>query len=414
MSVLRVGLTIGTILLLACAVALYVERRARWALGYPRTVSRLLGAVFVLAIVSLALGRTLGHEHVGLAVPLGTFGGAVVLGVLISSALLFAVDVARWMGRRFAALGRLGVTAGAAAPASPKATSSDAAARDLPAQPERRVFLSRAAVTGAISLGMGSAFYGTLFGRREYTVETVPIRLAKLPRALDGLTIVQLSDLHVGTYVGDRELGAALDLVQKARADLVVLTGDLLDHDLHYAPTLARFARALESRTRYGVFAIPGNHDYYAGAPTVLARLREAGTHVLLNEHVRIGQGDAALVLAGLDDVAGPDFFGPGPRLGRALAGAPDTLPRVILSHNPTTFARVHPYADLTLSGHTHGGQITLFVNPAELVLRHGLVRGHYVFDESQLYVNRGFGTAGPPARIGSPPEITRLVLTSA
>jgi uncharacterized protein len=83
----------------------------------------------------------------------------------------------------------------------------------------------------------------------------------------------------------------------------------------------------------------------------------------------------------------------------------------VLLSHNPAYFPRSHGQADLTLSGHTHGGQITMFINPAKLVLRHGLVRGHYAFDSSQLYVNRGFGTAGPPARIGSAPEITRLVL---
>jgi uncharacterized protein len=97
--------------------------------------------------------------------------------------------------------------------------------------------------------------------------------------------------------------------------------------------------------------------------------------------------------------------------LSHAFAAAPPDLARVLLSHNPAFFPTSRTHADLTLSGHTHGGQVTLFINPAELVLRHGLVRGHYTVEGSQLYVNRGFGTAGPPARIGSPPEITRLVL---
>jgi hypothetical protein len=113
-----------------------------------------------------------------------------------------------------------------------------------------------------------------------------------------------------------------------------------------------------------------------------------------------------------LDDVVahGP---GRGPDLQRAFAGATPELARVLLSHNPGYFPVSRDHADLTLSGHTHGGQITLFINPAELLLQHGLVRGHYLRGESQIYVNRGFGTAGPPTRVGSRPEVTKLVLTS-
>ncbi|HEX6241955.1 MAG TPA: hypothetical protein VFZ61_13695 [Polyangiales bacterium] len=85
----------------------------------------------------------------------------------------------------------------------------------------------------------------------------------------------------------------------------------------------------------------------------------------------------------------------------------------MLLSHNPGYFPISRTHADLTLSGHTHGGQITLFINPAELLLQHGLVRGHYLRGDSQIYVNRGFGTAGPPTRVGSRPEITKLVLTT-
>jgi predicted MPP superfamily phosphohydrolase len=259
---------------------------------------------------------------------------------------------------------------------------------------------------------MGASFYGTAVGRHDFTLETVPVRLAKLPRTLEGLSIVQLSDLHVGLYVGDAEFARALELVTRAKPDLIVLTGDLLDHDPHYAPQLGRFVRALRERAPRGLFAIPGNHDYYAGVAQVQRTLLEAGAEVLTNRHVLVGDAGGKLVLAGLDDVMAPQYGGAGPKPANALGGAPEDLPRIVLNHNPTYFPQFYAHADLTLSGHTHGGQISLFINPAKLVLSHGYVRGHYSHGASQIYVNRGFGTAGPPARVGSPPEITKLVLT--
>ena len=414
---LRIGFSLGLVLLVASLVAWYVGKRATWAFGLSRPVRRAMGVTIALGFAAAVVSRMLDWEHATLGYVLGAFGGTTLLGVVISSVMLLPVDLARLVlyARRgkSAAPPAADVAASSARTEAPASAPHEDARAETPALPARRDFLVRAAAGSAITFGMGASIYGTLLGRHDYTLETVPIRLAKLPKALDGLTIVQLSDIHVGTFVGERELSAALDLVQSARADLVVMTGDLLDHDLHYAPVLARFARALQSRARYGVFAIPGNHDHYAGAPTVLRLLREAGTEVLLNRHVQIGDAGGRLLLAGLDDVAGPGFMSPGPQPEVAFAGASPDLARVLLSHNPVYFAESRTYADLTLSGHTHGGQITLFINPAELVLSHGLVRGHYHVGESQLYVNRGFGTAGPPSRIGSPPEVTKLVLTS-
>ena len=410
MGVWRISISLAVILVLINVLAWYVGRRAAWALALPRWGQRVMAVMFVLGIAAAFVARTLSHDHAALAEPLGAFGGAVVLGIAITSVLLVPVEIGRALAggvrrlRRFRASRREDARMHDLAP-SPAPT----AVEPLPA---RREFIAQVAAGSALSLGMGSAAYGTLFGRHDYTVETVPIKLEKLPRQLDGLTIVQLSDIHVGTFVGERELAAARALVRDAKPDLVVLTGDLIDHDVHYAPVLARFARALADHARFGVFAIPGNHDHYAGADTVLRHLRGAGTEVLLNRHVRVGGADAAIVLAGLDDVAGPNHGGAGPQLARTFEGAPPELARVLLSHNPAYFPTSHPHADLTLSGHTHGGQISLFINTAALVLRHGLVRGHYSVDGSQLYVNRGFGTAGPPARIGSPPEVTKLVLT--
>ena len=101
-----------------------------------------------------------------------------------------------------------------------------------------------------------------------------------------------------------------------------------------------------------------------------------------------------------------------GPNLDEALRHAPLNLPRVLLCHNPALFPAVADRIDLQLSGHTHGGQVNLGVRPADLLLRHGYIAGRYQRGNAQIYVNRGFGTAGPPARIGAAPEVTKLVLT--
>ena len=356
----------------------------------------MLGAGIAVGFVS----RFISHSPV-LARILGSVGGAVILGILIASVLLLPYEVAEAATKLVRRLRRAKGSERVEVPA------------EVPSAP-RRSFLKQAAVGGAASIGMGASVYGAFVGRHDFTLETIPIRLAKLPRTLDGLSVLQLSDLHVGLYVGEYEFARALEIARRAKPDLIVLTWDLVDHDVRYAPSLGRFARALREMAPRGLFAIPGNHDYYAGVAPVVSALREAGAEVLTNRHVTLGDGGGRLVLAGLDDVMAPGFGGAGPSVEQAFRGADPDLPRVLLSHNPSYFPNSQASADLTLSGHTHGGQITLFINPAELVLSHGYVRGLYRHGESLLYVNRGLGTAGPPARVGSAPEITKLVLTTS
>jgi predicted MPP superfamily phosphohydrolase len=275
------------------------------------------------------------------------------------------------------------------------------------------MFLERAATGGALLLGGGSAAYGALFGRRDFRIETVPVRIAGLPRALDGYTIVQISDIHFGLYVRDDELRIAADLIRRARPDLVVLTGDLVDHDAACAPFLGRLIRRLEGAARHGIAAIPGNHDYYTGVEVVLDTARRAGASVLVNEGRVFGDAGGAFALLGVDDVW-TRREGRGPDLARAIATVPRDLPRVLLCHNPSFFPEAADHVALQLSGHTHGGQINLGHAVTGLVLPHGYVAGLYPRGDAQLYVNRGFGTAGPPSRVLSPPEITRVVLVAA
>ncbi|MFW6051551.1 MAG: metallophosphoesterase, partial [Myxococcota bacterium] len=279
----------------------------------------------------------------------------------------------------------------------------------------RRQFALRVAHGVPLLLGSTSALYGALVGRHDYTIEDVPVRLPGLSPRLDGYTIAQLSDIHFGTFVEDAELEAAASLVRRARPDLIVLTGDLVDHDPRYADHLGRLARRLRPLARDGVVAVPGNHDYYAGIDAVLEMLRRAGARVLFNQGRVVGDRGGAFALLGVDDIWSPrNGTGPGPDLDRALGMVPPDLPRVLLCHNPAYFPEAADRVQLQLSGHTHGGQVNVGVRLADLVLPYGYVAGRYRRGESLLYVNRGFGTAGPPARIGAAPEVTRIVLTAS
>jgi predicted MPP superfamily phosphohydrolase len=264
-------------------------------------------------------------------------------------------------------------------------------------------------------IGGGSAIYGAVFGRHDYIIEEVAIRIPGLPKSLDGFTIAQISDIHIGLYVGEPEFRAAEELIRKTKADLVVMTGDLIDSNARYAPELGRLTRRLVPLARSGVVAIPGNHDYFSGIDSTIAHLRSAGADVLKNSGRVIGDAGGGFALLGVDDVwAARMIPGGGPDLSRALRDVPADLPRVLLCHNPVYFPKAAGQVALQLSGHTHGGQVNLVVRPADLVLPHGYVAGQYERDGSQLYINRGFGTAGPPARVQAPPEITRVVLVAA
>jgi predicted MPP superfamily phosphohydrolase len=289
-----------------------------------------------------------------------------------------------------------------------------------PEQP-RRQFLAQATAGSAFLIASSSSLYGALKGRYDYSVEEVVVKIPGLPRALDGFSIAQLSDVHIGVFVGEAELAIAEALLRQAKPDLIVLTGDLLDNDPRLAPQLGRFVRRLPPLARAGVFGITGNHDYFAGVEAVADAVTSAGARMLRNDALVIGDANARFALLGVEDVwarregDGPDLeraLRALPRLNGRVAPALD-LPRVLLCHNPSFFSEAAGRVGLQLSGHTHGGQVNLGLRPADYLLPGGWVAGRYDLNGSALYVNRGFGTVGPPARIGAPPEVTRIILTS-
>ncbi len=264
------------------------------------------------------------------------------------------------------------------------------------------------AIYGATGSMVG---WGMIRGRHAFELVEVPLRIPGLPRVLDGYVIAQVSDLHAGTFVGERELEEGLSLVRRARPDLVVVTGDVVDFDPAYAPLTARKLADLPARD--GVAAILGNHDYYAGADDVIAAVRAAGIDLMRDTGRIIRPSDGGgFALLGVDDVSSSRHGRTGPRLDTALAGVPADRARILLSHQPFTVDFWPGQVAAQLSGHTHGGQINPGFSPLGVVMKY--LAGAYRVGETTLYVNRGFGTVGAPVRVGAPPEVTRFVLVAA
>lgn len=275
----------------------------------------------------------------------------------------------------------------------------------------RREALERAG--GLMALGATSSLlgWGILRGRHAFQIDEFVVKIPGLPKALEGYTIAQVSDLHAGVQVSERDLHEGLDRIAEAKPDLIVVTGDMVDFDPQFAPMLARALGTLKARD--GVFAIPGNHDYYAGAKDVLDAVQRAGVEPLVNRGRVIREGDGGgFALLGVDDMWAYRSGGEGPQLEKAIAMVPDDRPRILLAHQPNFVRQAAGKVQLQLSGHTHGGQINPGFTPARLFMP--FVAGRYDVEGTVLYVNRGFGVVGPPARVGAPPEVTRVVLVSA
>ncbi|WP_132755655.1 metallophosphoesterase [Variovorax atrisoli] len=266
---------------------------------------------------------------------------------------------------------------------------------------------------------------GFLNARRTAGVKRVEVPIRGLPQALEGFTIAQLSDIHVGPTIRNSYIQRIVDAVNRLGADAIAITGDLVDGSV---PELREHIAPLAGlRARHGTFVVTGNHEYYAGAHAWIDELRRLGLKVLLNEHVvlqtrnvRGAQTDeelfeSALVLAGVTDFTAGHFdaaHASDPHL--ALHDAPPLVhTRVLLAHQPRSapLAAAAGY-QLQLSGHTHGGQFfpwNLFV-PMQQPFTAGLHRLHDMW----VYVSRGTGYWGPPKRFGAPSEITLLTLVPA
>ncbi len=285
---------------------------------------------------------------------------------------------------------------------------------ELPS-PARRRFLEQTATALSAAPFVAGA-YGLFYGRLN--LETTPkrINLRRLPKAFEGFRIVQLSDLHISPFMSAEEIRRYVAIANQLKADLVALTGDYVTWD---AAMEGEVVKALSGvKAPFGVFGCLGNHEIYTETQESITRLFAAeGIHILRQAHMPVQMGGEALNLIGVDFQGrhGPPLPPRAYLRGVERLMMPDTA-NILLSHNPNSFDRaVELGIDLSLAGHTHGGQLSLEFVHRGLALGGGdypYLSGWFERSGSQLYVNRGIGTIGFPIRFGARPEITLFELT--
>jgi len=259
---------------------------------------------------------------------------------------------------------------------------------------------------GLIGTALMLSLYGTWQSLRVPDVQTREITFSGLPKALDGVSIVQLSDLHIGLLLKEGWLEQVVRKTNALKADLVVLTGDMIDgvpEDLQQ-----NIAPLQKLQASYGVYGITGNHEYYFGVHRWLPVFEELGVNMLVNAYRIFTIQGEPLVLAGVPDPAALHFGEDGPDQG-FLQSLPDGF-HLLLKHRPSPITP-EKKTDLQLSGHTHGGHL-FFLKWLIASFNGGLAGGLFDFDGAKLYVNPGTGVwAGFSCRLGARSEITRIIL---
>ena len=362
--------------------------------------------------------------------PIGALAGLWFASALAAYFCVKAVHGVEWLWHRFWK---------ASAPANPEAKLDvrPATAQDFVPDPSRRSFFRTASVVAGAAPFLG-VMYGYAAERLRYEVRRVEIPLPNLPPELDGIEIVQISDIHLSGYMTRESVRRAVDMANDVGADLAVVTGDLITGMHDSMADCVDEVRHL--RAPLGVYGCNGNHEIYARAEDLAERLyQQAGMKLLRSENALVTYRGAQFNLIGVDYQRERT---PSGRKMQMLSGIEPLvrrdMPNILLSHNPNTFNRAAELGiELSLAGHTHGGQVQVeildvSISPARFITDYvaGLYHRPLLMPDvpkrlgetiklmpnapkglSALYVNRGLGTVGAPVRLGAPPEITHMVL---
>jgi predicted MPP superfamily phosphohydrolase len=279
--------------------------------------------------------------------------------------------------------------------------------------PERRAVLRAAGMLASAVPGALLGF-GVLVERTAFRVREMDMPVPGLHPDLDGLRLVQLSDIHLSPYLSEREFARVVDATNELRGHLVLVTGDLIS--VRGDPLDACLHQISRLRSEAGIMGCLGNHEVYAGIEEyTTAEGARLGITFLRSQALQFPFGNALMNVAGVDYQtmnAQPHYL-----RGAENLIAPNAL-NILLSHNPDVFPVAAEQGwDLTLAGHTHGGQVNVEILHQNINLARfytPYVYGHYRSGKSSIYVTRGIGTIGMPARLGAPPEIAVLRLRKA
>ncbi|MDC0336325.1 metallophosphoesterase, partial [Pseudodesulfovibrio sp.] len=277
---------------------------------------------------------------------------------------------------------------------------------------ERRRFLLNATNAAILAVTVPLTGYAIFEARRKPTIVHNALPIADLPAGLDGFTIAQISDTHIGPTIRGDWMRMVVDEVNTLNADMIVHTGDWVDGSVSALNGAVQPIGDLSAP--HGVWLCTGNHEYYSGVEAWVARAHELGMTPLLNENTLIDTGKGKILLAGVTDIRGGNIYpshASSPT--QAMANAPDHDVSILLAHQPRSiFEASKTGFDIQLSGHTHGGQY--FPYTLAIHLFQPYVRGLHLHDNTLLYVNQGTGYWGPPMRLGAQPEITLHTLRRA
>ena len=276
----------------------------------------------------------------------------------------------------------------------------------------RRNFI-KIASNALIAIPMAGSVYGAVGEKEDYKIERIKIPVKDLPESLNGLTICQLTDIHLDVFFKPEDFERVIYMVEGLKPDLVFLTGDYVTSQ----PKLAKPCVEVLSRLKpeFGMYGCLGNHEIYARTEEIFTReFAKKGVKILRNESVELSIKGEKLTLMGIDFIRFMD--GTIKRLmnGKSLR----KNPVILLSHHPNAFVEAASSGvGLTLAGHTHGGQIALKIGSITLALARLItpyLSGLFKKGDSYLYVSRGIGTTGPPIRLNAPPEITVVELVGS
>jgi predicted MPP superfamily phosphohydrolase len=393
------------VLTLATLLTLYLG----WRLIMPMPVSRGRKLAAWLAVAFLLYGQRLTRflRHDALDGPLSSGINWVVfvfLG-LVSMVVVFMLARDLPLLLRRAAAG----VAGLRARTRPRSHYDAGVAGRT--DPGRRRFMLNASNAAILAVAMPLTGYSIFEARRKPEVVRNDLPIAGLPSGLDGFTIAQFSDTHIGPTLRGDWMRMVVDEVNALGADMIVHTGDMVDGSVRSLES--EVACLSELRAPHGVWFCTGNHEYYSGVEAWLAEVRRLGMHPLVDEHALVDTGQGRILVAGVADYRArrihPAHLS-SPRV--AMAGAPDHDVSILLAHQPVSvYEASEEGVDIQLSGHTHGGQF--FPWTLAIHLFQPYVRGLHRHERTLLYVNTGTGYWGPPMRLGTAPEITLHTLRS-